>query len=79
MTSSSTRLTIVLAAVLSLTCLEDPRAQQQAPNQPGTGFTDDQLRQSLELARVGRRLTPKRWPNDARVAVAKMTPVVGIQ
>jgi len=69
MTSSSARLTVVLAAVFSAMPLQHPRAQQQTPNQPGTKFTDDQLRQSVELARVGRKLTPKRWPHDSRVAV----------
>jgi peptidoglycan/xylan/chitin deacetylase (PgdA/CDA1 family) len=68
MTFSSTRLTVVLAAVFSMTQLQHPRAQQ-ASNQPGTKFTDEQLRQSVELARVGRKLTPKRWPNGSRVAV----------
>jgi peptidoglycan/xylan/chitin deacetylase (PgdA/CDA1 family) len=42
-------------------------AQQQ---QPGTQWSDDQLRQAVELARVGRKLTPKSWPNGARVAVS---------
>ncbi len=42
-------------------------AQQQ--NQPGTRWTDDQLRQTVAPARVGRKLTPKSWPNGARVAV----------
>jgi peptidoglycan/xylan/chitin deacetylase (PgdA/CDA1 family) len=42
-------------------------AQQQ--NQPGTKWTDDQLRQTVAPARVGRKLTPKSWPNGARVAV----------
>ena len=69
MTPSSARLTVVLTAALSFTQLQDSRAQQQGPNQPGTKFTDEQLRQSVELARVGRKLTPKRWPNDSRVAV----------
>jgi len=68
-TPSSARLTVVLTAALSFTQLQDSRAQQQGPNQPGTKFTDEQLRQSVELARVGRKLTPKRWPNDSRVAV----------
>ena len=46
-------------------------AQQQggAGNQPGTRWTDEQLRQAVDLARVGKRLTPKSWPNGARVAV----------
>jgi len=39
-------------------------------NQPGTKWTDDQLREAVALARTGRKLTPKSWPNGARVAVA---------
>ena len=65
----STRLTVVLAAVIVFTARSETSGQQQGANQPGTTFTDEQLRQSIELARVGRKLTPKRWPNDARVAV----------
>src|SRR5438046_994418 len=45
------------------------RAQQQAPNQPGTRWTESQLREAVGLARVGRKLTPRSWPNGARVAV----------
>jgi peptidoglycan/xylan/chitin deacetylase (PgdA/CDA1 family) len=41
----------------------------QQNNQPGTKWSDDQLRQTVQLARVGRRLTPKSWPDGARVAV----------
>ena len=44
-------------------------AQQPAISQPGTKWTDDQLRQAVALARVGRKLTPRTWPNKARVAV----------
>jgi peptidoglycan/xylan/chitin deacetylase (PgdA/CDA1 family) len=39
-------------------------------NQPGTKWTDEQLREAVALARTGRKLTPKSWPNGARVAVA---------
>jgi len=39
-------------------------------NQPGSKWTDDQLREAVALARTGRKLTPKSWPNGARVAVA---------
>ena len=39
-------------------------------NQLGTKWTDDQLREAVALARTGRKLTPKSWPNGARVAVA---------
>src|SRR5262245_52857292 len=45
------------------------RAQQPVPVQPGTKWTDEQLRQGIALARVGRKLTPKVWPNRSRVAV----------
>src|ERR1700684_1027566 len=41
----------------------------QAQQQPGTKWTDEQLRQTVDLARVGRKLTPKAWPGGARVAV----------
>jgi peptidoglycan/xylan/chitin deacetylase (PgdA/CDA1 family) len=37
--------------------------------QPGTKWTEEQLRQAVAPARVGRRLTPRSWPNHARVAV----------
>ena len=52
---------IVLIAAL-------PLAAQ--PTQPGTKWTDDQLREAVALARAGRKLTPKAWPNGARVAVS---------
>ena len=42
----------------------------QAPNpQPGAKWTEDQLRAAVAPARTGRKLTPKSWPNGARVAV----------
>jgi peptidoglycan-N-acetylglucosamine deacetylase len=46
-----------------------PIAQQPPPAQPGTKWTEEQLRQAVAPARVGRKLTPKSWPNNARVAV----------
>jgi peptidoglycan/xylan/chitin deacetylase (PgdA/CDA1 family) len=69
MNSLSTRLIVVLAATVVFAAEPESSSPQQSGNQPGTTFTDEQLRQSIELARVGRRLMPKRWPNDARVAV----------
>jgi peptidoglycan-N-acetylglucosamine deacetylase len=41
----------------------------QPAAQPGTKWTEDQLRQAVAPARVGRKLTPKSWPGNARVAV----------
>jgi len=44
-------------------------AQPSPPAQPGTHWTEDQLRQAVAPARAGRKLTPRSWPNNARVAV----------
>src|SRR5260370_25702100 len=45
-------------------------AQQQVPPaQPGTRWTEEQLRRAVAPARVGQKLTPKSWPGNARVAV----------
>jgi len=52
-------LAVVIFAAVAL-------AQQ---NQPGTKWTEDQLRQAVAPSRVGRKLTPKSWPGNARVAV----------
>jgi len=41
----------------------------QQGNQPGTKWSDEQLKQTVDVARVGRKLTPKSWPQGARVAV----------
>ena len=43
-------------------------AQQPNP-QPGAKWTEDQLRAAVAPVRTGRKLTPKSWPNGARVAV----------
>src|SRR5215469_11124439 len=55
-----------LIGVAALAFVLAVEAQQ---NQPGTKWSDEELRQTVEVARVGRRLTPKSWPNGARVAV----------
>jgi len=47
-------------------------AQQGPPNpnaQPGTRWTEEQIRQAVAPARVGRTLTPRAWADNARVAV----------
>ena len=70
MIRSSRRLLCTLTGVLSLTLIIPGRAQQQqGPNQPGTKWTEDQMREVIDVARVGRKLTPKSWPNGNRVAV----------
>jgi len=67
MTHRSLTLAVVLAIVIST----QPRAQQGGGggNQPGTTWTEAKLREAVDLARVGRKLTPKSWPNGSKVAV----------
>jgi peptidoglycan/xylan/chitin deacetylase (PgdA/CDA1 family) len=45
------------------------RTAQQGSGQPGTQWSDAQIRDTLAVARVARKLTPKTWPDNARVAV----------
>ncbi len=69
---SRTGRSIVSSAVaLGIVILQPAATAQQAnPNaQPGTRWSDDQLRQAVAPARVGRTLTPRSWPDNARVAV----------
>lgn len=46
-----------------------PAATAQTPAQPGVTWSDDRLRAAVAPARAGRVLTPRAWPNRARVAV----------
>jgi peptidoglycan-N-acetylglucosamine deacetylase len=59
--------------VLSVAVLR-PAAQSTTPQpapgpQPGLAWTPDQITRAAHHVRAGRRLTPKSWPNGARVAV----------
>ena len=67
-TRVSSRVRLAMVAISAAAAI-GISAQQQGANQPGTKWTEEQLRQAVELARVGRKLTPKSWPNGARVAV----------
>src|SRR6185295_3275339 len=69
MTSRSSHAVLVFAVLIGLMAWPAARGQQQAPNQPGTTWNERQLRDVVDQARVGRKLTPKSWPNGARVAV----------
>jgi peptidoglycan/xylan/chitin deacetylase (PgdA/CDA1 family) len=60
---------LVVAAVMCVAAVSLLHAQQQGAGQPGTQWSDAQLREAIGLARVGKKLTPKSWPNGARVAV----------
>jgi len=43
--------------------------QQGGGNQPGTTMTEARMREIVDVARVGRKLTPAAWPNKSKVAV----------
>src|SRR5688572_18957230 len=75
----STRLLIRTAAVAAFLFFlaadgvqSQPPAQAKPPAVPGIGldWTEDQIRRAVGAVRAGRTLTPKQWPNGARVAVA---------
>jgi peptidoglycan/xylan/chitin deacetylase (PgdA/CDA1 family) len=58
------------AAIVAVLWTVLPAAAQNAqPNQPGTRWTDEQIRSAVARVRAGRKLTPKSWPNGTRVAV----------
>lgn len=61
----------IIPAVICLFAAGPAGAQQNAAPQaqPGAKWTDQQLRETVGQARLGRKLTPKSWPNRARVAV----------
>jgi hypothetical protein len=58
-----------LCGAVVLSTVVSPMAQQGGGAQPGTTWTDAKLKETIDLARVGRKLTPKAWPNGAKVAV----------
>jgi peptidoglycan/xylan/chitin deacetylase (PgdA/CDA1 family) len=58
-----------VAAVLVALAVLPPARAQQGGNQPGTTWNEAKMREVVDLARVGRKLTPKAWPNRAKVAV----------
>jgi peptidoglycan/xylan/chitin deacetylase (PgdA/CDA1 family) len=59
----------VLVVAFVLLTLPVVRGQQGGGNQPGTTWSEAKLREAVDLARVGRKLTPKSWPNRSKVAV----------
>jgi len=67
-------LTAVLFALFATAMWAQPGAQlsQRPPRVPPITInsSEEQIKQTAEIARAGRKLTPKSWPNGARVAVA---------
>lgn len=65
------RHTLCLIAGLSALCIAGAAAQQPPrDDQPGRRWSEAELRQASNHVRAGRKLTPRSWPNGARVAVA---------
>lgn len=57
-------------SVVVLICLVPVLLQgQEKKPQPGTKLTDEQIKEAVAPMRAGRKLTPKSWPNGAKVAV----------
>jgi peptidoglycan/xylan/chitin deacetylase (PgdA/CDA1 family) len=57
-------------AICGLVCVAPALVQAQQPRpQPGTKLTDDEIKQAVAPLRSGRKMTPKSWPNGAKVAV----------
>src|SRR4029453_11543385 len=75
MRMTSVRSLITMLAIIAVVGLAIARAQQPpvggqaGAGQPGTKWNEAQLREAVDLARVGKKLTPKSWPNGSRVAV----------
>ncbi len=65
--SRANHLPLLLACALAPLLAAPARGQAR---QPGTTWSDEQLLQAVAPVRAGRRLTPKTWPNNARVAVS---------
>ena len=61
---------LVAAAALFCVAAAAPAAQQPPVPHPGTELSLDELRAQVFHVSAGRRLKPKAWPKDARVAVA---------
>jgi peptidoglycan/xylan/chitin deacetylase (PgdA/CDA1 family) len=59
---------ILSVAVLGAAAQSTTPQLPPAP-QPGLAWTVDQITKAAHHVRAGRRLTPKSWPNNARVAV----------
>src|SRR5581483_11137211 len=67
------RAACVIGAVVTLAVLRaaaQSTTPQPAPGpQPGLAWTAEQLEKAAHHVRAGRRLTPRSWPNGARLAV----------
>jgi peptidoglycan-N-acetylglucosamine deacetylase len=66
------RVKSTLSIVVAVICAASSpvKTQEQVKrSQPGTQWTESQIKQAVAPMRAGRKLTPDRWPRGARVAV----------
>ena len=65
------RIRILAGLVLSLAAIAMPHGQTpgSSDQQPGLKWSEEQIKKTAHHVRAGRKLTPKTWPNGARVAV----------
>ena len=49
---------------------QPPLPRTPGDTQPGRKWSEEQLKQAAGAVRAGRKLTPRSWPNGARIAVA---------
>lgn len=60
---------VVVSLALLRAAAQSTTPQPASGPQPGLAWTNDQIAKAAHHVRAGRRLTPKSWPNGARVAV----------
>jgi peptidoglycan/xylan/chitin deacetylase (PgdA/CDA1 family) len=62
---------VMVVSLLCVWVVLGTAQQRGAPPQPQTGLkrSEEQIRQTAHHVRAGRKLTPRSWPNGARVAV----------
>ena len=65
----TTRVAIVASILCVWVGVALAQQPQNAPQQPGLRWTEDQITKVAHHVRAGRKLIPKSWPNGARVAV----------
>jgi peptidoglycan-N-acetylglucosamine deacetylase len=72
MTRQTIAIAFTLAAFSTLAAVaqQQPLPRTPGDTQPGRKWTEEQLKQAVSGVRAGRKLTPRSWPNGARVAVA---------
>jgi len=57
------------AGLVFVVCTCSVGAAQEQHGQPGTQWSEQQLREAIAPMRAGRKLTPRVWPHGSRVAV----------